>query len=160
MEKSEAEQLVLIFDPERCTGCRYCEIACAFEHYGVLSPEKSHIHVFIDERKFQLEASNCQHCEEPACKAACPEENAITKDESKGWTTINPMECVGCKSCVFACPLSCPWFDEEHRVAAKCDFCDGDPVCVRYCSPQAIRVGTRAEALEFTRRRYGREAQT
>ncbi len=156
MEKPKAEQLVLIFDPERCTGCRYCEIACSFQHYGTLTPERSHIRIFVDPRRMEPEASDCQHCEEPACAAACPED-AIAKDETKGWVTLNPMKCTGCYSCIFACPLSCTWFDKEHRVAAKCDFCDGDPVCVKYCSPQAIRVGTRAEALKFARQRYGRE---
>lgn len=153
MEKSKAEQLVLIYDPERCTGCRYCEIACAHRNFGTLNPDKSHIHVFIDERKFACEASSCLHCEDPVCAAACPVD-AITKDESTGWVTINPMKCTGCRSCTYACPLASAWFDEEHRVATKCNFCDGDPDCAKYCSPQAIRVGTRAEALEFARSRY------
>jgi len=149
---------VLIFDPERCTGCRYCEVACAFKHYGVTSPEKSHIRIFVDEQRMKIEASNCQHCEEPVCAASCPED-AITKDEGTGWVMLNSMKCIGCKSCILACPLSCPWFDEEHHIAAKCDFCDGDPVCAKYCSPQAIRVGTRAEALEINRRQYQKEVQ-
>ncbi len=154
-----ARQKVLIYDPERCTGCRYCEIACAFKHHGIINPEKSHIRIFIDERNFELEASNCQNCEEPLCKAACPED-AVVKDEQTGWVTVNQMGCTGCKSCIFACPLSCPWFDEEHKVVVKCDFCDGEPVCAMYCSPQAIRVGTRAEALEFNRQRYAKGGKT
>ena len=150
----QAQQKVLTYDPEKCTGCRYCEIACAMKHYGTPNPDKAHIHVFVDEKRMDLEATNCQHCEEPLCKAACSED-AIIKDEETGWATINPMKCTGCKSCTFACPLSCSWFDEEHHIAAKCDFCDGEPVCAEYCSPGAIRVGTRAEALEFNKQRYG-----
>lgn len=150
----QAQQKVLIYDLEKCTGCRYCEIACAMKHYGTPNPDKAHVHVFVDEKRMDLEATNCQHCEEPLCKAACPED-AIVEEEGTGWVTINPMKCTGCKSCTFACPLSCPWFDEEHHIAAKCDFCDGEPVCAEYCSPGAIRVGTRAEALEFNRQRYG-----
>ena len=150
----EAQQKVLIYDPERCTGCHYCEIACAVKHYGTPDTNKSHIRVSLEEKRIELEATNCQHCKKAVCEASCPED-AIVKDEEKGWVTINPMKCIGCKSCVFTCPLSCPWFDEDRRVAAKCDFCDGEPVCAEYCSPGAIRVGTRAEALEFNRKRYG-----
>lgn len=153
LEKPKAEQLVLIYDSERCTGCRYCEIVCAYKNFGTLNPEKSHIHVFIDDQKFAREATNCLHCEDPVCAAACPVD-AITKDESTGWVTINPMKCTGCRSCTYACPIAAAWFDEEHRIATKCNFCDGDPNCAKYCSPQAIRVGTRAEALEFARSRY------
>lgn len=158
MEKSEAEQLVLIYDPERCTGCRYCEIACAFKHYNTLNPEKSHIRVFIDDKKFTLEAINCLHCEDPVCAAACPVD-AITKDEITGWVTINPMKCVGCRSCTYACSVAASWFDDERRVATKCDFCDGDPNCAKYCSPQAVKVGTPSEALEFARNRYLRKVK-
>jgi len=123
------------------------------KHYGTPNPSKAHIHVFVDEKRMELEATNCQHCEKPVCEASCPS-NAIAKDEKTGWVTINPMKCIGCESCTFACPLPCPWFVEEHKVAAKCDFCDGEPVCVMYCSSGAIRVGTRAEAMEFNERLY------
>lgn len=158
MKEKVAQQRVLIFDPERCTGCRYCEIACAFQHYGAINPEMSHIHVFVDERLMEMEATNCQHCEEPICASVCPED-AISKDEEKGWVIINSMKCIGCKSCTLSCPLSCPWLNKEQKIATKCDFCDGEPVCVKYCSSNAIRIGTRAEALEFNRQRYGEGAK-
>jgi Fe-S-cluster-containing dehydrogenase component len=151
-----AHQKVLIYDPERCTGCGYCEIVCAFQHYGTFNPAKSHIRISFDERGGRFEATNCRHCEEPVCLASCPEEAIIKSDES-GWVKINPMKCIGCRSCILACPLSCPWFDEEHRVSAKCDFCDGDPACAKYCSPGALRVVSRAEAEEFNKRMYAME---
>lgn len=156
MEGRVAQQKVLIFDPERCTGCRYCEIACAFEHYGVISPEKSHIRISLDEKRMELEAAVCQHCEEPLCIATCPQDAAV-KDEEEGWVKINSMRCSGCNSCVLACPLPCAWFDKERRVVAKCDFCDGDPVCAKYCSPGALKVITRAEAVKFNEQRYGED---
>lgn len=153
LEKPKAEQLVLIYDPERCTGCKCCEMACAHKNFGTLTPEKTHIRIFIDGHPFNPEAINCLHCEDPLCIASCPVD-AITRDERTGWVTINPMKCIGCRACTYACPVAASWFDEEHRVATKCNFCDGEPDCAKYCSPQAVRVGTRAEALEFAQRRY------
>ncbi len=149
-----SEQLVLFYDPERCTGCRYCEIACSFKHYGVLSFDKALRHVIFDKNQVIFEAVQCRHCEEPVCAAVCPTE-AIKKDEKTGWVLINPMRCIGCRFCVLACPAGVPWFDEDRKVAVKCDFCDGDPACAKFCSPQAIRVLPRSEALELMKKVYG-----
>jgi Fe-S-cluster-containing hydrogenase component 2 len=29
-------------------------------------------------------------------------------------------------------------FDSDRRTVFKCDLCDGDPQCVRYCFPGAL----------------------
>ena len=147
------EQKVLLYDPSKCTGCRYCEIACSYYHFKQLSLEKAHLHVQFNEKNGEFEAIYCQHCEEPVCVAVCPSE-AITKDEETGLVKINPLRCIGCKTCVVACPLSMPWFNIDYRVSMKCDFCDGDPQCAKFCSPQAIRVATRREAWEFNKKQY------
>ena len=149
-----AEQLVLFYDPNRCTGCRYCEMACSYKHYGVIDYNKARRHVIFDPEHVLFEAVQCRHCEEPVCAAACPTE-AIKKDEKTGWVLINPMKCIGCRSCTYACPIGVPRFDEDLKVAIKCDFCDGDPWCAKYCSAQAIQVLPRAEALRLMRRIYG-----
>ncbi|MEM2192813.1 MAG: 4Fe-4S dicluster domain-containing protein [Candidatus Hadarchaeales archaeon] len=146
-------QKVLLYDPERCTGCRACEMACAYRNFRTLTPTKTNISIFLDENSFSLEAIHCLHCQEPVCMAACPAE-AITKDDATGWVTINPLKCIGCRSCTYACPLAACWFDEEVKVAFKCNFCDGDPNCAKFCSPQAIRVVTREEAMKFAREEY------
>jgi len=146
-------QKVLLYDPERCTGCRFCEMACSYKHFGVISFRKSNLRIVFDGERLEFEAVNCQHCVEPVCVAACPSE-ALSKDEETGWVRINPLKCIGCKTCVYICPLSAPWFDEDLNVAVKCDFCDGDPMCAKYCSPGAIRVVSRVEAVEFAKKLY------
>jgi len=146
--------VVLLYDPARCTGCRYCELACSYKHYGVLDFNKARRHVIFDHDQVLFEAVQCRHCEEPVCAAVCPTE-AIKKDEKTGWVLLNPMKCIGCRSCVLACPAGVPWFDEALKVAVKCDFCDGDPWCAKFCSAQAIQVLPREEALELMTRIYG-----
>lgn len=152
----KAAQLVLFYDPERCTGCRCCEMACAYRNFKTLTPTKSHISISLDERSFTLEAIHCLHCQDPVCMAACPAD-AVEKDESTGWVTINPLKCTGCRSCTYACPVAACWFDEELKIALKCNFCEGDPNCAKFCSPQAIRVVTRAEALAFAMEKFSGE---
>lgn len=153
MISSTAEQKVLLYDPTKCTGCLFCQIACSYKHFKEISLEKTNLRIIFDERTGEFEAIYCQHCDEPLCVAACPNE-AATKDEKTGLVKINPLRCIGCKTCTVACPLSAPWFNVERRIAMKCDFCDGDPKCAKFCSPQAIRVALRKEAWEFNRNRY------
>jgi len=153
LTRTKSSQRVLLFDPTRCTGCRYCEIACSFYHFGTLGFEGAHLHVIFDEERNEFEAIYCQHCDEPICMAACPND-AITKDEETGWVRINSTICIGCKTCSIVCPLSAPWFNEKFHVSMKCDFCGGDPQCAKFCSPQAIRVTTREMAMRLNKRRY------
>ena len=153
MRETSDDQKVLLYDPERCTGCRFCEIACTFYHFRKVELEKAHLHVQFNEESGEFEAIYCQHCDEPVCVASCPSE-AILKDEETGWVKINPARCIGCKTCTYACPLSAPWFNADRRVAMKCDFCDGNPQCAMVCSPQAIYVTTRKKAKEFNAKTY------
>ncbi len=85
--------------------------------------------------------------------AAC-QSGAIWKDDL-GIVRINRVKCVGCKSCNYACPLSVPVFDELRRVSGKCDLCDGDPECVKFCSSGALRAYPKDTALELRSKIYG-----
>ena len=39
-------QKVLHINPDKCTGCLQCEMACSFENYGTFATAKSRIKVF------------------------------------------------------------------------------------------------------------------
>ena len=145
-----SQDKLIVFQPEKCTACRYCEIACSHFHHGTTDFKKSNIFVSVDLESGAIGIANCQHCDEPFCLAACPVD-AISKDEQTGLVSINSMRCIGCKSCVLACPLKVVWFDERHKIAQKCDFCDGEPLCVAFCSPGALKLVDREEAEEFVR---------
>jgi Fe-S-cluster-containing hydrogenase component 2 len=61
--------------------------------------------------------------------------------------------------CVAICPFGGAKFDSISNKVIKCDLCDGDPQCVRFCETKAIeyveaeKVGTikqRAAAEKFS----------
>jgi len=116
-----------------------CEIACNFHHKGTIDFEYSNIRIYFDKDLCRLEARFCQHCEDPVCMTVC-DNDAIAKDESSGLVTIDPIRCIGCQSCIYACPLGTIYLDKKSKVSIKCDGCGMDPNCVKYCSPGALGI--------------------
>jgi Fe-S-cluster-containing hydrogenase component 2 len=126
---------------EKCTGCGACELMCSFRHHGEFNPRKARINktVFHDE---QIAIPIlCQQCENPWCLNVCPS-GALTKgiDVLTGATvvTVNEDTCVGCKMCMLACPYGNIVVGSKG-CAEKCDLCEGDPQCVKFCSRGALR---------------------
>jgi len=70
--------------------------------------------------------------------AVCPKD-AISRDEELGRVMVDYDLCIGCKMCVAACPFGGMGVDTVLRRVVKCDLCDGDPTCVRFCQPEALQ---------------------
>ena len=129
---------IMVVDQERCTGCRLCEMVCSVRKEGMSDPARARIHVIKWEMEGFCLPMFCQHCEEPLCAAVCPV-NAIQRDEALGRVMVDPALCVGCRACLSVCPLGGIGFDGKERKVLRCDLCDGDPMCVKYCETRAIR---------------------
>ena len=63
---------------------------------------------------------------------------------------INEDKCDGCGDCVTACPYGMIEQDDQG-LAYKCDYCDGDPACVKECYPEAIVYRAENKALRKLR---------
>lgn len=147
MTKSFTE-MVLVHDPDLCTGCMLCMIACAYKHHHTYDFNLAYIGLVESPKKpGSFIGCLCSHCEYPVCQAACPTE-AIRKDEL-GVVLISATKCIACGNCILACPISMPKFDERMRVVVNCDLCDGDPVCVKLCPTQALRTLPREKARKW-----------
>ena len=72
------------FDMSRCTGCRACQIACKDKNRLEVGTIYRNAHTFsvgsFPEVKCYSYSASCNHCESPACMAACPT-GAIDKRE-------------------------------------------------------------------------------
>ncbi len=88
----------------------------------------------------------CNHCNNPPCVRVCPT-RATYKDEHTGIVRMDYRKCIGCKTCMVACPYDMRYFNEEKRAVDKCDFCWESrlskglklPACVEAC-PAGVRV--------------------
>jgi carbon-monoxide dehydrogenase iron sulfur subunit len=121
--------------PDLCTGCNRCTYVCSAVKEGKFYPTKSRIHI----NNFTLNGysvpSVCFQCPKPDCLEACPEE-AIYKDANEV-VLVDREKCNGCGDCIAACPYGMIEQDAEE-LAYKCDYCGGDPACVKECAPGAI----------------------
>ena len=127
----------LVVVPDKCIGCRTCELACAFAHSIDGKPGRSRIYPLAAGFKEMWTPVVCLHCEEPACKNACLVD-AISLNEETGALEIDQEKCVKCMACVAACPFGCSLHDPIHNMVVKCDLCGGDPVCAHFCPTKAL----------------------
>lgn len=128
---------LLYIDHEKCTGCRLCELVCAVWHDGISNPARSRIRVMKWEAEGLYIPMTCQQCQDAPCLNVCPVK-AISQDEETGRVTVDYDTCIGCRSCVSICPFGAMSFNTIDRRVLKCDHCDGDPQCVRFCEVKAV----------------------
>jgi Fe-S-cluster-containing hydrogenase component 2 len=144
-------QKFLFVDPEKCTGCRICEINCVFNHEKECNPARARIHVLKWEEEGVDIPITCLHCQEPPCEAVCPV-GAIYKDEKTGAWLINDEKCIKCRLCTFACPVGAVSYDVKSKKMAKCDLCGGDPICAKLCTEKAIEYTSPTKAMLLKKR--------
>lgn len=128
---------MLNVEPERCTGCRLCELVCSVKHTGASNPSRARIRVIKWESEGFYMPMKCHQCQDAPCQAVCPR-GAIYRDRSLDRLMINREACIGCRSCLFACPFGAMGWDGVRGEVFKCDLCSGDPQCVRFCEVKAV----------------------
>lgn len=124
----------IVLQPEKCLGCRTCELICSFSRAKEFNPQKSAVSVISYDTAMLCVPIMCTQCEDAACAAICPVK-AIARDEW-GAMKIDEKKCIGCKMCISACPLGNMALDSGK--VFKCTLCGGDPQCAKYCPSGAI----------------------
>lgn len=177
----------VLVDLTRCVGCRSCEAACNQEQH-LPEPVKSFDDpsVFNDEYHLghkrrpseeaytvvnRYENTNagqpvyrkvqCNHCNEPACLTSCFV-NAYKKTK-EGAVVYNDKVCVGCRTCMVACPFNIPAYSYSSTldpVVKKCIFCHETrlkkgkpPACVEICPQEALTFGNRKDLIKIGHQR-------
>lgn len=128
-----------VIKPEKCIGCRTCELACSFVHSIDGRPGRSRIYPLDGGFKDLWVPVTCLQCEDAACAKSCLVD-AITRNPETGAMDLDAEKCVKCMACVAACPFGCSLHDQANNLVVKCDLCEGDPYCAKFCPTKALDV--------------------
>lgn len=144
-----------LIDLRRCTGCHACSVACKAEFAVPLGVYKSWVEVSeqgsYPETKRKFEPKLCNHCDDAPCVPVCPVKATYIRED--GIVDIDPDKCIGCHTCITACPYKARYFDPDTRSASKCNFClhriqNGVvPACVNTCPANTRVIGNLADPL-------------
>jgi carbon-monoxide dehydrogenase iron sulfur subunit len=144
---------VILIDPEKCTGCRICEIVCSLTKEGVVNPTKARIQIVKVESASLSIPVVCQQCYDAPCIAVCPV-GALSRGGTSEIVNHDRGLCIGCKSCAVVCPFGAIGIDTEAEKVFKCDLCGGQPTCVKFCETQALEF-VEASTLSLKQKRKG-----
>ena len=117
----------MIIRQDRCIDCELCKEACVktnhVPNYGYRTTIlERHIPRGTETKQPEFMPVLCNHCNNPPCVRVCPT-TATYKDKMTGIVKMETKKCIGCKTCMVACPYNARYFNHEIRAVDKCDFC-------------------------------------
>ena len=127
-------------------------MACSLNHEGYVSLVHSRNEVIPFPKKGINVNIVCRQCADPPCEAVCPQ-RAISRCSETGAMVVDTDRCIGCRSCVIACPIGGISMNMAAGKIIKCDLCDGDPECVKYCAYGAIEYLSMKEGQSQKKKR-------
>jgi anaerobic carbon-monoxide dehydrogenase iron sulfur subunit len=139
-----------------CIGCHLCEVYCRAAHSRTRDIVKAYNRetpramprVWVEVNKPVSFSLRCRQCEVPRCVHACLT-GALHRDAVSGLVSVDEAKCIGCWTCVLACPYGAIQPDHERHVSSKCDLCKGQdiPACVANCPNEALVYAETQAAL-------------
>ena len=155
--KAGRKRYAMVIDLRRCTGCNACTSSCKTSFDVPLGDwriwvAEAEFGEFPNTRRAVLPRL-CNQCDEPSCVRSCPTQ--ATFKHPDGFVLQRYNRCIGCRTCMVACPYNARHLLPEHRrernnprnVADKCDFCvvrvtrGLEPICVASCTGGAMVFG-------------------
>ena len=161
--------------PERCIGCKQCEIACAVAHSQSKNlflsvfetpSSKPRIHAEPGMTLNTAFPNKCRHCNPAPCLSVCPTAAIHRPSDFDDIVMIDARKCISCGMCALVCPFDVITYypaataPEKAAVATKCDHCIDRqrmgmvPACVEACKVEALEFGEVNELVKAARTRY------
>jgi Fe-S-cluster-containing dehydrogenase component/formate-dependent nitrite reductase membrane component NrfD len=155
-----------VIDQRKCIGCHACTVACKAEHDTPIGVYRTWVK-YIEKGEFpntrrHFLVNRCNHCDDAPCVAICPTKSLFKRDD--GIVDFDRDRCIGCKSCMQACPYDALHIDPNTHTATKCNFCAHrvdqglQPACVVVCPEQAIVAGDLHDPQSQIAQLVGRES--
>jgi len=134
-------------DLRKCIGCHACTIACKAEHDIPVGVNRCWVKTvekgsFPETRRFFFPVL-CNQCTDAPCVRICPTRALFKRRD--GIVDLLGDNCIGCRSCMEACPYDQLFIDPNTHTAEKCNFCANRvenrllPACVIVC-PTECRI--------------------
>ncbi|MHB8621001.1 MAG: 4Fe-4S dicluster domain-containing protein [Chloroflexota bacterium] len=154
-----------VIDQRKCIGCHACTVACKSENDVPVGVFRTWVK-YIEKGEFpntrrHFSVMRCNHCDDAPCVAICPTRALYKRDD--GIVDFDSRRCIGCKSCMVACPYDAIYLDPDEHTAAKCNYCAHrvdvglQPACVLVCPVQAIISGDMEDPNSAIARLIARE---
>ncbi|PKN46759.1 MAG: twin-arginine translocation pathway signal protein, partial [Deltaproteobacteria bacterium HGW-Deltaproteobacteria-16] len=100
----------MVMRQNRCIDCERCMEACvktnnvpSYGYRTTILQQEREIARGAKERVFMPVL--CNHCNRPPCVRVCPT-TATYKDKKNGIVMMDYKRCIGCKTCMAACPYN------------------------------------------------------
>lgn len=138
-----------VIDNRKCIGCHACTVACKSEHDVPIGVNRTWVKqvekgTYPNTRRV-FSVMRCNQCTDAPCVDICPTQALFIRED--GIVDFDNERCIGCKSCMQACPYDALYIDPDTNTAAKCNYCAHridvglEPACVNVCPEHAIISG-------------------
>lgn len=143
---------VMAIDATKCMNCKACVVACQQRNGVPYGHSRNWIRETSDRESpsgLGYQPGACMHCDKPLCVDACP--TRATYKAEDGSVRIDRNRCIGCGSCVEACPYDARFLNPRTGTADKCDYCASTmglgipPACVLACPTHCRIFGNAAD---------------
>lgn len=142
---SAVARLGFIFHIDQCIGCRACQVACKDKNHLEVGTYFRRVDTVVEDGVYKHYSAACNQCRNAACVQACPTGAMyIAKD---GTVQHDDGKCIGCGSCMWACPYGSVKLSRLKGTATKCNSCidlreKGEkPACVQACITHCLDFG-------------------